>query len=87
MNIIVLQPTIIGGIDYQPSANGQYSNVPDHIGRHMIQIGNATAYETKEVEVTEKKSVPAATSSASQPDPVSLEQTAKPRRGRKPKSL
>ena len=84
MKIIVLQPTIIGGVDYQPSFAGQYINVPDAIGQHMIDIGNAKAYETKVVEVAEKKSVP---SSASQPGPVSQPTTAPKRRGRKPKSL
>jgi hypothetical protein len=80
MKIIVLQPTIIGGIDYQPSHVPQYA--PDNIGRHLIDIGNAKAYETKVVEVAEKKSF-----SASPPAPVLQEQTVKPRRGRKPKSL
>ena len=80
MNIIVLQPTIIGGVDYQPSHLP--INVPDPIGQHMIDIGNATAYQTKVVEVTEKKSVP---SSASQPAPALPEKTAPKRRGRKPK--
>ena len=81
MNIIVLQPTIIGGVDYQPSHLP--INVPDAIGQHMIEIGNATAYRTKVVEVTEKKSVP---SSASQPAPVSQEKTAPKRRCRPRKS-
>ena len=84
MNIIVLQPTIIGGVDYQPSHLP--INVPDGIGKHMIDIGNAKSYETKIIDVVETKAVKKS-SSASQPVPVSQEQTAKPRRGRKPKSL
>ena len=85
MKIIVLQPTIIGGVDYQPSMNGQFSNVPDHIAEHMISIGNAKAYETKVLEVAEKKPSPE-TLSVSLPGQVSPEQTVKPRRGRPPKS-
>lgn len=85
MKVIVLQPTIIGGVDYQPSMNGQYSNVPDSIGEHMINIGNAKAYETKVVEVAEKKPSPE-TLSVSPQAQVSPEQIVKPRRGRPPKS-
>jgi hypothetical protein len=79
MNIIVLQPTIIGGVDYQPGILP--INVPDNVGKHMIEIGNAKAYETKVVEVAEKKSF-----SVSQPAPVSPEPIVKKRRGRPAKS-
>lgn len=85
MKIVVLQPTIIGGVDYQPSSNGQFSNVPDSIGQHMINIGNAKAYETKVLEVAEKKPSPE-TLSVSPQGQVSPEPIVKPRRGRPPKS-
>ena len=86
MRIVVLQPTIVGGIDLQPSSNGQFSNVPDHIGLHLIDIGNARAYvETKVLEVAEKKPSPE-TLSVLPLGQVSPEQTVKPRRGRPPKS-
>lgn len=75
MKILVLAPTIIGGIDYQPSPTPQ--DAPEHIARHLVEIGNATPYEAKVVEVTEKKSL-----SASQPAPVLPEKTAPKRRGR-----
>ena len=86
MRIVVLQPTIVGGMDLQPSINGQFSNVPDQIGLHLIDIGNARAYvETKVLQVAEKKPSPEALSVLPQaqvsPDPI-----AKPRRGRPPKS-
>lgn len=85
MNIIVLQPTIIGGVDYQPSHLPQ--NAPDNVGQHMVDIGNAIKYEAKIIEKMETKAVKKPEpSSASQPVPVSQEQTAKPRRGRPPKS-
>ena len=84
MNIIVIQPTIIGGVDYQPSHLPV--NVPDSVGQHMIEIGNATAYQTKVVEVTETKVAEKKSLSASQPAPVSQPTTAPKRRGRKPKS-
>jgi len=84
MKILVSAPTIIGGVDYQPSHIPK--DVPDNIGQHMIEIGNATKYETKIIEKMETKAVKKPEpSSASQPAPVSQDQTAKPRRGRKPK--
>lgn len=87
MKIIVSAPTIIGGADYQPAVYPQ--EVPDALARHMIEIGNATAYETKIVERMEVKSEkkPIEPSFASPPDQASQEPTVRPRRGRKPKSL
>jgi len=79
MKVLILQPTIIGGVDYQPTPHAQ--TVPDHIGQHLVEIGNATHFETKVVEVTEKK-----TSSASQAAPASRKKTATKRKARKPKS-
>ena len=85
MKILVSVPTIIGGVDYQPSHIPK--DVPDNIGQHMIEIGNATKYETKIIEKMETKAVKKPEpSSASQPAPVSQEKTAPKRRGRKPKS-
>jgi hypothetical protein len=89
MKVIVLQPTIIGGVDYQPTLGGEFSNIPDPIAQHMIAIGNAQPYEAKVLEVVEKKAVKKSakkTSSVSQPDPVSQEPPPKKRRGRPPKS-
>lgn len=53
MLIIVTAPTIAGGVDYQPDHRPQ--RVPDNIGRHLVEIGNATPFETKVVQATEKK--------------------------------
>jgi hypothetical protein len=95
MRIVVLQPTIVGGMDLQPSINGQFSNVPDQIGLHLIDIGNARAYvETKVLQVAEKKIVGPTEKKSLDPvsfvsplDPVLPEQIVKPRRGRPRKSL
>ena len=51
MKIIILAPTIIGGVDYQPSHIPK--DVPDHIWQHLLDIGNAQTYEAKVVEVVE----------------------------------
>lgn len=83
MKVIVINPTIIGGVDYQPTVGGEYTNIPDQLAQHMIDIGNAIAYETKVVEVVEKKSVPE-TISVSQPAPALPKKTRKPRKARKP---
>lgn len=83
MKIIILAPTIIGGVDYQPSHIPK--DVPDHIGQHLLDIGNAQTYEAKVVEVVEKKSAKK-TSSAAPQAPASQEPTPKKRRGRPPKS-
>jgi len=83
MKIIVSAPTIIGGVDYQPSHLPQ--NVPDNVGQHMVDIGNAIKYEAKILAVEETKAVKKSLS-ASPPAPVLPEKTAKPRRGRPRKS-
>ena len=79
MKILVSVPTIIGGVDYQPSHIPQ--DAPDNVAQHMIDIGNATAYQTKVMEVVEKKTL-----SASQQAPVLPKKTAPKRKARKPKS-
>lgn len=84
MKIRILENVLVGGIWYEPSIH--FIDTSDAIGEHLVRIGCAEKLETKIVEVAEKKSPPA-TSSVSQPAPVSPETTAKPRRGRKPKSL
>jgi hypothetical protein len=83
MKILVTAPTIIGGVDYQPSHVPQ--NAPDHVAEHMLEIGNATKYETKILDVVETKA-PKKSLSASQPDQDSPPPTVKKRRGRPPKS-
>lgn len=79
MMVLVSAPTILGGVFYEAGPVPQ--SVPDNIGEHLIQIGNATKYETKVVEPTVKK-----TSSASQQGQALPEQTAKKPRGRPRKS-
>lgn len=79
MKMIILRPTITGGIDFQPKPFAQ--EVPDKLAEHMIEIGNARKFETKVVKVTEKK-----TSSSSQAAPASTAKTVKKRKPRKPKS-
>lgn len=74
--VIIKEPTIIGGVFYEPSGIAQ--SAPDDVADHLCAIGNATMFESKVVEPTEKKSEPL---SASQPAPVSPKRTA---RGRKP---
>lgn len=77
MKVMITTPTIIGGIFYDPAPYPQ--NVPDAVGQHLCEIGNATPYETKVVEPVEKKTVK--TSSVSQPAQVLPEKTPK-KRGR-----
>lgn len=79
MKVIILQPTIMGGTDFQPAPHAQ--EVSDTVGNHLIEIGSARLFETKVAEVTEKK-----TSSSSQAAPASRKRTATKRKPRKPKS-
>lgn len=83
MRIEVLQDTLIGG---QWTGVGVGDFAP-HIAEHLIAIGVARPYEAKVVEAIEtKKSEAARPSSASQPDQVSPQPIATPRRGRPRKS-
>jgi hypothetical protein len=79
MKVIINYNTSVGGIWYEPQPFAQ--NVPDSVAAHLIEIGSAVPFETKVVEVTEKK-----TSSASPADPASPPPMQPTRRGRKPKS-
>ena len=80
MKILVNAPTIVGGVCYDPSHLPQ--DAPDAIGQHLIEIGNATAFETKVVKpaVTKVKK-----SSAPPLAQASTKKTATTRK-RKPKS-
>lgn len=77
MKVVINAPTIIGGVFYDPAPVPQ--NVPEAVGLHLCEIGNATPYETKIVEPVEKKTLK--TSSVSQPDPALSKPTPK-KRGR-----
>lgn len=79
MLVIILRPTIAGGIDYTPAPHAQ--EVPDHVAEHLIEIGNARRFETKVEEPAVKK-----TSSVSQPAPASRDTTAKKSPRRKAKT-
>jgi len=77
--IYVDAPTIVGGNYYDSSPVPQFA--PDAIADYLVSIGNARYFETKVVEVMEKKTLSA--SPAGQASPPTMQPT---RRGRKPKS-
>jgi len=79
MKVIINYSTSVGGVWYEPQVFAQ--EVADTIAAHLIEIGSAVPFETKVVEVTEKK-----ISSALPADPVSPPPMQPARRGRKPKS-
>lgn len=70
----------MGGACYEVSHLPQ--SVPDGVAEHLIEIGNAYPYETKVVEVVEKKQQPLSVSPAAQASPDAI--ATRPR-GRKPK--
>lgn len=55
MRVIILNPTLMGGVWYHPKPTPQ--TVSDDVGRHLIQIGVAREYETKEQAPQEKKAL------------------------------
>lgn len=73
MKIIVKNPTLRGGIWYNPSATPQ--TVPDDVGIDLIRNHAAVEYHTKVNEPTEKKPL-----SVSPAGPASQKKTAKPRK-------
>lgn len=81
MKVIITAPTIIGGASYDPKNTPQ--NVPDNVGLHLIEIGNATPYEMKVTKPSETKKK--AITSASQAAPVSEKKTVRRRGKAKPK--
>ena len=81
MKVIITAPTIIGGASYDPSNTPQV--VPDNIGEHLVEIGNATPYEMKVTKPSETKKK--ALTSASLAVPVSEKKTARRRGKAKPK--
>ena len=84
MRVILLQNAMVNGIWYGPEPYAQ--ELPDRIAQHLINIGCAEAYESKIMEVAEKKPSPE-TLSVSLPGQVSQPTIAPKRRGRPPKSL
>jgi hypothetical protein len=82
--IYIDAPTLLGGVWYEPSHLPQFA--PDSVADYLVEIGNARHFETKIVEVTEKKSGAAVTSSSLPAGQVSQKPIAKPRGRQKPKS-
>lgn len=80
MKVIITAPTIMGGVSYEPDHRPQ--EVPDAIGAHLIEIGNAHALVQKidPPKVTkEKKSLSASQAAPASPKKIATKRKVKPK--------